>query len=74
MKKKKLSIENSDFKKEIRKFRNGGGKVQALPDEIKWNMFPLYDGYQLARDEKAKGILDYEESSKPLRGKTIKDE
>ena len=74
MKKKKLSIENSDFKKEIRKFRNGGGKVQALPDEIKWNMFPLYDGYQLARDEKAKGILDYEESSQPLRGKTIKDE
>ena len=73
MKKKTLSTENSNYKKEIRKFIRGGGKVNLLPDEIEWNMFPLFDEYQWVKNEKEKGILDYEESQKP-RGKTLDNE
>ena len=73
MKKKKLSTENSNYKKEIKKFISSGGKVNVLPDEIEWNMFPLFDEYQWVKNEKEKGILDYEESQKP-RGNPLDDE
>ena len=61
---KKLSLDNSDFAKQIRKFSRNKGKIQVLPNEIEWEMFPFKDNSEY--HEKDKGILDYEESRRPL--------
>ena len=69
---KRLSLENSDFAKQIRKFSRNKGKVQVLPNELEWNMFPHRDNSEY--HEKDKGILDYEESRRPLREKAPRNE
>jgi len=69
---KKLSIDRSAFGKQIRKFSRNRGKIQVLKNEIEWNMFPYRDN--LGYHEKDKGILDYEESRRPLGEKAPKNE
>ena len=61
---KRLPVNKSDFKKEIKAFIKGGGKVQKLPAEIEWDMFPYWDDCAIERNKNEKGILDYEESRK----------
>ena len=69
---KKLSSDRSDFAKQIRKFSRNKGKIQVLPNEIEWEMFPHKANSEY--HEKDKGILDYEESRRPLREKAPKNE
>ena len=69
---KKLSLDRSDFAKQIRKFSRNKGKIQVLPNEIEWEMFPYRDNTE--DNEKDKGILDYEESRRPLREKAPRNE
>jgi len=69
---KKLSIDRSDFGKEIRKFSRNKGKIQVLQNEIQWEMFPFRNSSEW--HEKEKGILDYEESRRPLGEKKPKNE
>ena len=69
---KKLSLDRSDFAKLIRKFSRNRGKIQVLPNELEWNMFPHRDNSEY--HEKDKGILDYEESRRPLGEKAPKNE
>lgn len=69
---KKLSLDRSDFAKQIRKFSRNRGKIQVLPNELEWNMFPHRDNSEY--HEKDKGILDYEESRRPLGEKAPKNE
>ena len=64
MRKKRLSTDRSDFKKDIKAFINRGGTVQKLPDELEWDMFPYNDSYAMEKEKNEKGILDYEESRK----------
>ena len=71
---KRLPVAKSDFKKEIRAFIKGGGKIQKLPAEIEWEMFPYWDDCAIERNKNEKGILDYEESRKPVGGEIFKDE
>lgn len=74
MRKKRLAINNSDFKKEIKLFLKEGGKVKKLRDEVEWDMFPYNDSYSIEREKNEKGILDYEESRKPIGGKILSNE
>ena len=69
---KRLSLDRSDFAKQIRKFSRNKGKIQVLPNEIEWEMFPHKDNSEY--HEKDKGILDYEESRRPLREKAPRNE
>tara|TARA_R100000458_G_C8237541_1_gene217459 strand:+ start:927 stop:1157 length:231 start_codon:yes stop_codon:yes gene_type:complete len=71
---KRLPVNKSDFKKEIKAFIKGGGKIQKLPDEIEWEMFPYWDDCAIERNKNEKGILDYEESRKSIGGEVFKDE
>ncbi len=70
---KKLPINNSDFKKEIISFIKGGGKIKKLPNEVEWDMFPYHDNYSIEREKNERGILDYEESRKSVRGEVFKN-
>ena len=74
MRKKRLAINNSDFKKDIKDFIKEGGRVQKLPDEIEWEMFPYNDSYAMEKEKNEKGILDYEESRKSFREKTYRND
>ena len=69
MRKKRLSVTRSNFKKEIREFIKGGGRVQKQPAELEWDMFPYNDSYAMEKEKNEKGILDYEESRKFFGGK-----
>ena len=71
---KRLPIKNSDFRKEIKLFLKEGGKIKKIPDEVEWNMFPYFDDAAIERNKNEKGILDYEESCKPIRGEVFTDE
>jgi len=71
---KRLSVDRSDFKRDIRKFISGGGRVQKLPAEIEWEMFPYNDSYAMEKEKNEKGILDYEESRNPSGGKVLSNE
>ncbi len=71
---KRLPIQKSDFKKEIREFIKTGGKITKLPPEVEWDMFPYFDEAPLIRNKNERGILDYEESRKPVRGEILTDE
>ena len=71
---KRLSVNKSGFKKEINEFIKKGGSVHKLPPEVEWNMFPYFDDAAIERNKNEKGILDYEESCKPLRGEVFKDD
>jgi hypothetical protein len=70
---KRLPIKNSKYKKEIVSFIKGGGKIQKIPDEVQWDMFPYNDNYSIERQKNEKGILDYEENHKSLRGEVFKN-
>ena len=61
---KRLPVTKSNFKKEIREFIKGGGRVKKFPNEIEWDMFPYNDSYAMEKEKNEKGILDYEESRK----------
>ena len=74
MRKKRLPVTRSNFKKEIREFIKGGGKVKKFPDEIEWDMFPYNDDYAIEKEKNEKGILDYEESRKSIGSKMLKNE
>ena len=74
MRKKRLSVTRSNFKKEIREFINEGGRVQKQPDELEWDMFPYNDSYAMEKEKNEKGILDYEESRKSFGGKVFKND
>ena len=74
MRKKRLSVTRSNFKKEIREFIKGGGRVQKQPDELEWDMFPYNDSYAMEKEKNEKGILDYEESRKSFGGKVFKND
>jgi hypothetical protein len=69
---KKLSLDRSDFAKQIRRFSRKKGKIQVLPNELEWEMFPFKDNSEY--HEKDKGILDYEESRRPLGEKAPRNE
>jgi len=71
---KRLSINNSDFKNEIISFIKGGGKIKKLPNEVEWDMFPYNDDYSIEKQKNEKGILDYEESRKPIGRKVFKND
>tara|TARA_R100000656_G_scaffold9230_1_gene10126 strand:- start:484 stop:702 length:219 start_codon:yes stop_codon:yes gene_type:complete len=71
---KRLPVTKSNFKKEIREFIKGGGKVKKFPDEIEWDMFPYNDDYAIEKEKNEKGILDYEESRKSIGSKMLKNE
>ena len=71
---KRLPVTRSNFKKEIREFIKGGGKVKKFPDEIEWDMFPYNDDYAIEKEKNEKGILDYEESRKSIGSKMLKNE
>ncbi len=71
---KRLPVIKSDFKKEIRAFITGGGKIKKMPAEIEWEMFPYWDDCVIERNKNEKGILDYEESRKPVGGEVFKNE
>ena len=73
MRKRRLSIKKSPFKKQIREFIKNGGRVTKLPNEVEWDMFPFRDSYGI-RFIGEKGILDYEESRKPVGETSFKDE
>ena len=74
MRKKRLSTDRSDFKNYIKDFIKEGGRVQKLPDEIEWDMFPYNDSYAMEKEKNEKGILDYEESRKSSGGKVLSNE
>ena len=74
MRRKRLSVDRSDFKKDIKKFIKRGGRVKKLPVEIEWDMFPYNDQWTLEKEKNEKGILDYEESRKSFRGEVLKNE
>jgi hypothetical protein len=44
---KKLSLDRSDFAKQIRRFSRKKGKIQVLPNELEWEMFPFKDHINL---------------------------
>ena len=69
---KKLSLDRSGYAKQIRKFSRNKGKIQVLPNELEWEMFPFKDNSEY--HEKDKGILDYEESRRPLGEKAPRNE
>jgi len=69
---KKLSLDRSDFAKQIRKFSRNKGRIQVQPNELEWEMFPFKDNSEY--HEKDKGILDYEESRRPLGEKAPRNE
>ena len=71
---KRLSVNKSDFKKEIREFIKNGGSICKLPPEVEWDMFPYFDDSAILRNKNEKGILDYEESRKPVGGEVFKNE
>jgi len=71
---KRLPVTKSNFKKEIREFIKGGGKIKKFPDEIEWDMFPYNDDYAIEKEKNEKGILDYEESRKSIGSKMLKNE
>ena len=71
---KRLPVNKSDFKNEIRVFIKKGGKVQKLPAEIEWEMFPYWDDRAIERNKNEKGILDHEESRKPIGSEVFKNE
>ena len=71
---KRLSVNKSGFKKEIKEFIKSGGSIHKLPPEVEWEMFPYFDDSAILRNKNEKGILDYEESCKPIRGEVLKDE
>ena len=70
---KRLPVQKSDFKKEIREFIKNGGSICKLPPEVEWDMFPYFDDSAILRNKNEKGILDYEESRKPIRSKIFQD-
>lgn len=70
---KRFPTIKSDFKKEIKEFIKTGGKIIKLPPEIEWEMFPYFDEAPIIRNKNEKGILDYEESRKPIRSKIFQD-
>ena len=74
MRRKRLSVDRSDFKKDIKKFIKRGGRVKKLPVEIEWDMFPYNDDYAIEKEKNEKGILDYEESRKSSGGKVLSNE
>ena len=74
MRKKRLSVTRSNFKKEIREFIKEGGRVQKQPDELEWDMFPYNDSYAMEKEKNEKGILDNEESRKSFGGKVFKND
>ena len=71
---KRLPVKKSNFKEQINEFIKNGGTVHKLPPEVEWNMFPYFDDAAIERNKNEKGILDYEESCKPLRGEVFKDD
>lgn len=71
---KRLPVQKSDFKEEIKEFIKKGGKIHKLPPEIEWNMFPYFDDAAIERNKNEKGILDYEESRKPIGSEIFTDE
>ena len=71
---KRLPVKKSDFKEQIKEFIKNGGTVHKLPPEVEWNMFPYFDDAAIERNKNEKGILDYEESCKPIRGEVFTDE
>ena len=73
MRKKRLAITNSEFKKEIKAFVKGGGRVLKLPDEIEWDMFPYNDNHSMEKEKNEKGILDYEANCKFIRGEILQN-
>ena len=74
MRKKRLSVTRSNFKKQIREFIKEGGRVHKQPDELEWDMFPYNDSYAMEKEKNEKGILDYEESRKSFGGKVFKND
>ena len=71
---KRLPVTKSNFKKEIKEFISSGGQIIKLPPEVEWDMFPYFDEAPLIRNKNEKGILDYEESRKPVRGEVLTNE
>ena len=71
---KRLPVQKSDFKKEIREFIKNGGSICKLPPEVEWDMFPYFDDSAILRNKNEQGILDFEESRKPVGGEVFKDE
>ena len=57
----------------VEEFLKRGGKIKKLPNEVEWEMFPYNDNYSIEKQKNEKGILDYEESRKPVRGKVFKN-
>ena len=71
---KRLPVQKSNFKKEIKEFIKSGGSIHKLPPEVEWEMFPYFDDSAILRNKNEKGILDYEESCKPLRSEVLTNE
>jgi len=63
---KRFSVSRSKFKKEINLFIKAGGRIKKLKPEVEWEMFPYFDNSAIERNKNEKGILDYEESRKPI--------
>ncbi len=58
----------------VEEFLKRGGKIKKLPNEVEWEMFPYNDNYSIEKQKNEKGILDYEESRKPVRGEVFKND
>ena len=58
----------------VEEFLKRGGKIKKLPNEVEWEMFPFNDSYSIENQKNEKGILDYEESRKPVRGEVFKND
>tara|TARA_R100001443_G_C3316529_1_gene169029 strand:+ start:140 stop:844 length:705 start_codon:yes stop_codon:yes gene_type:complete len=63
------STENShsELKNKVEDFIKNGGKIERLPDENEWPMFPFNDTLKL----NTKRILDYERDHKSRREETV---
>ena len=71
---KRFSVSKSKFKKEITSFIKTGGRIKKLKPEVEWEMIPYFDNSAIERNQNEKGILDYEESRKPIGSEVFKDE
>ena len=58
---------HSSLKDSVEEFISNGGKIERLPDEREWPMFPFNDTLKL----NTKRILDYERDHKSRREETL---